>query len=296
MRLSIRLFALMMICVPFSSAQHQVLPDLQADPTARVFNGRLYVYPSHDIAGSKGWDMIDWHVFSTDDMLHWKDHGVIFSLKDITWADKHAWAPDCIERNGNYYFYFPADSQIGVAVSNSPTGPFKDPLGKPLIGRNEVPGINVFDPNIFIDDDGQTYLYFGNSHDKLAVVKLNKDMITRDGPIQILNVKNYHEGIWVHKRKGLYYFSYPSYRGDKTANLMEYSVARNPLGPFEYKGVILDNRSRNIHGSIVEFKDKWWLFYHVEGLSPYERRVCAARLRYAPDGSILPMQMTDPLK
>lgn len=288
------LFALLLACASIASAQHQVLPDFQADPSARVFHGHLYVYPSHDLTGSKDWDMVDWHVFSTDDMVHWKDHDVIFGLKDLTWASKHAWAPDCIERNGKYYFYFPADNQIGVAVSDTPTGHFKDALGKPLIGRDEVPGVSVFDPNIFIDDDGQAYLYFGNSHDKLGVVKLKKDMITRDGPIQILDVKNYHEGIWVHKRKGLYYFSYPSYRGDKIANLMEYSISKSPLGPFEYKGVIADNRSRNIHGSIVEFKGKWWLFYHVEGPSAYERRVCVARLRYASDGSILPIKMTDP--
>lgn len=284
---------LLLLCAGSALAQHQVLPDFQADPSARVFNGRLYVYPSHDIAGSKYWDMVDWHAFSTDDMVHWKDHGVIFSLKDIPWATKDAWAPDCIERNGKYYLYFPADSQIGVAVSDSPTGHFKDALGKPLVGRDEVPGVHVIDPNIFIDKDGQAYLYFGNSHDKLAVVKLKKDMITRDGPIQILNVKNYHEGIWVHQRDGLYYFSYPSYRGDKTANLMEYSVAKSPLGPFEYKGVILDNHSRNIHGSILAFKGKWWLFYHVEGPSPYERRVCVLEIHYAPDGSILPMKMED---
>ena len=275
-----------------AAAQHQILPDFQADPSARVFHGRLYVYPSHDVAGSKDWDMVDWHAFSTDDMIHFKDHGVIFSLKDITWADKHAWAPDCIERNGKYYFYFPADDQIGVAVSDSPTGPFKDALGKPLIGRNEA-AVRSIDPNIFIDDDGQAYLYFGNDHDSLAVVKLKQDMITRDGPIQIITVKNFHEGIWVHKRAGLYYFSYPSYRGDMVANLMEYSVAKSPLGPFEYKGVILDNRSRNVHGSIVEFKGKWWLFYHIAGPSAYERRVCVAPLHYEKDGSTAPIKMTD---
>ena len=273
-------------------AQHQVLPDFQADPSARVFNGRLYVYPSHDIAGSKDWDMVDWHVFSTDDMLHWKDHGVIFSLKDVKWATKHAWAPDCIQRNGKYYFYFPADEQIGVAVSNSPTGPFKDALGKSLIAANEA-GIRSIDPNIFIDDDSQAWLYFGNSHDKVAVVKLKSDMITRDGPIQVLDVKNYHEGIWVYKRQGLYYFTYPSYRGDMVANLMEYSVAKSPTGPFEYKGVIFDNRSRNVHGSVVDFKGKSWLFYHVAGPSPYERRVCVAPLHYRKDGSIEPIQMND---
>lgn len=235
--------------------------------------------------------MRDWHVFSTDDMANWKDEGEIFSLKDISWADKHAWAPDCIERNGKYYFYFPADDQIGVAVSDSPTGPFKDALGKPLIGRMEA-GIRSIDPNIFIDDDGQAYLYFGNSQDKVAVVKLKRDMITRDGPIQVLKLKNYHEGIWVHKQNGLYYFSYPSYRGNLTANLLEYSVARSPAGPFEYKGVILDNRSRNVHGSITEYKGKWWLFYHVAGPSAYERRVCLAPLKYGKDGSIEPISLT----
>lgn len=189
--------------------------------------------------------------------------------------------------------YFPADDQIGVAVSDTPIGPFKDALGKPLIGRNEA-AVRSIDPNIFIDDDGQAYLYFGNDHDSLAVVKLKQDMITRDGPIQILTVKNFHEGIWVHKRAGLYYFSYPSYRGDMVANLMEYSVARSPMGPFEYKGVIMDNRSRNVHGSIVEFKGKWWLFYHIAGPSPYERRVCVAPLHYQKDGSITPIKMTDP--
>src|SRR3569833_118814 len=135
------------------AAQRQVLPDFQADPSARVFHGRLYIYPSHAIAGSKDWAMVAWHAFSTDDMVHFKDHGVIFSLKDITWAKKYAWAPDCIERNGKYYFYFPADDQIGVAVSDSPTGPFKDALGTPLIRATEA-GIRTIDPNIIVDDNG----------------------------------------------------------------------------------------------------------------------------------------------
>jgi arabinoxylan arabinofuranohydrolase len=281
---------LLLLAPVLGLAQHQILPDFQADPSARVFNGRLYVYPSHDIAGNKDWEMFDWHVFSTDDMIHWKDHGVIFSLKDITWAKIHAWAPDCIERNGKYYFYFPADDQIGVAVSDSPTGPFKDALGKPLIGRNEA-GIRSIDPAVFIDDDGQAYLYFGNSSGKLGVVKLKSDMITRDGPIQVLDLHNYHEGIWVHKRNGVYYFSYPSNKGDMVANLMEYSMAKGPMGPFEYKGVILDNRSRNVHGSITEFKGKWYLFYHVAGPSPYERRVCVAPLYYNEDGTIKPIAL-----
>jgi beta-xylosidase len=288
------LLAFCFTCISaLASAQHQVLPDFAADPSARVFHGTLYVYPSHDLAGNKDWAMFDWHAFSTTDMEHWKDNGVIFSLKDITWAKKYAWAPDCIERNGKYYFYFPADDQIGVAVGPSPTGPFKDALGRPLIARDEAPGVRSIDPNIFLDDDGQAYLYWGNDHGKVAVVKLKPDMITRDGALQVLKLPNYHEGIWVHKRNGLYYFSYPSDKGDMVANLMEYSIAKSPLGPFEYKGVILDNRSRNVHGSITEYMGKWWLFYHVQGPSPYERRVCVAPLRYNPDGTIQPIKLTD---
>ena len=145
---------------------------------------------------------------------------------------------------------------------------------QPLIARKEG-NTRVMDPNIFIDDDGQAYLYFGNNG--LRLVKLKEDMITRDGEISTLDVKNFHEGVWVFKRKGLYYVTYPSYF-NKKANLLEYSVGKSPYGPFEHKGVIIDNNSRNVHHSIVEIKGKWYLFYHIEGPSPYERRVCVEYL------------------
>jgi arabinoxylan arabinofuranohydrolase len=270
-------------------SQKPILPDFHADPSAHVFDGTLWIYPSHDIAGNTFWDMVDWHCFSSTDLVHWQDHGIIFSLKDVAWADRWAWAPDCMERDGKYYFYFPADDQIGVAVSDSPAGPFKDALGEPLIKKGES-GTRVMDPAIFINDDGQAYLYFGQN--ALRVVKLKGDMITRDGDIISLELENFHEGIWVHKRNDIYYFSYPSYKGDKVANLLEYSIAKTPLGPFEYKGVIMDNRSRNIHHSIVEFGSRWYIFYHVQGPSPYERRVCAEYVSYNPDGTIKPIKMT----
>ena len=270
-------------------AQKQILPDFQADPSAHVFGKTVWIYPSHDIAGSTGWDMVDWHAFSSTDLVHWTDHGVIFGVKDLKWASKYAWAPDCISRNGKYYFYFPADFQIGVAVSKSPVGPFKDALGKPLIVRNEG-GTTAMDPCVFIDDDGQAYLYYGQND--LRVVKLNKDMITKKGEIASVAVKNFHEGIWMHKRNGLYYLSYPSNKGDSVANQLEYSIGKTPYGPFEYKGIILDNRSRNVHHSIVKFKDKWYLFYHVQGPSHYERRVCMEYLEYNTDGTIKPIKMT----
>jgi hypothetical protein len=285
-RLCLVLLALVSI---LCRAQKPILPDFNADPSARIFDGELWLYPSHDIAGSTGWNMVDWHAFSSVDLVLWNDHGVIFGLKDLTWADKLAWAPDCISRNGKYYFYFPADFQIGVAVADHPAGPFKDALGHPLIARNEG-GSTAMDPCVFIDNDGQAYLYFGQN--QLFVVKLGVDMISRISPIVPLVVQHYHEGIWVHKRAGLYYFSYPSSLGDRVANLLEYSTAPTPTGPFTYRGVIMDNRSRNVHHSIIQVGDRWLLFYHVQGPSPYERRVCAEDLSYNPDGTIRPVAMT----
>ncbi|WP_342750902.1 glycoside hydrolase family 127 protein [Termitidicoccus mucosus] len=274
-------------------ARHPILPDFHADPSARVFDGKLYIYPSHDAAGARNWKgMVDWHVFSTEDMVKWTDHGVISSLKDIAWADTEAWAPDCIERNGKYYFYFPAGGQIGVAVSDSPTGPFKDALGQPLVKKNEAGIRYMIDPNVFIDDDGQAYLYVGGAY-QLGVVKLKEDMITRDGPIQMLDMPKFYEGAWVHKRKGIYYASYPIRPKGREgqANVMAYSTAQSPLGPWEYKGEILDNRSLNIHGSITEFKGQWYLFHHVAGPSNWERRVCVEPLSYNEDGSIKPIRI-----
>ena len=285
-----KLLFLFLIALGFElQAQKPILPDFNADPSARVFGNEVWIYPSHDIAGSTGWNMVDWHCFSTTDLKTWTDHGVIFGVKDITWADKYAWAPDCIKRNGKFYFYFPADFKIGVAVGESPAGPFKDALGKPLIAKDEG-GTTAMDPNVFIDDDGQAYLYYGQN--QLCVVKLKKDMVSKDGEAKKLEVKNFHEGIWMHKRNGLYYLSYPSNKGDKVANLLEYSIGKTPYGPFEYKGIIMDNRSRNVHHSIVEFKGKWYLFYHVQGPSPYERRVCMESLEYNPDGTIKPIAMS----
>jgi beta-xylosidase len=155
---------LLALCLsaPYLPTQRQILPDFHADPTARVFAGRVYVYPSHDLAGSKYWDMVDWHAFSSDEPVTWRDHGVIFSLHDITWAKRDARAPYCVERNGRFFRYFPADEQIGVAVADTPTRPFKDALGHPLINRREA-GIFAFDPGVFIDDDGQAHLFFGGS-------------------------------------------------------------------------------------------------------------------------------------
>jgi len=270
-------------------AQKPVLPDFHADPSAHVWDGQVWIYPSHDRAGSSDWDMTDWHCFSSNNLSEWTDHGVIFRLADLSWADRWAWAPDCARRNGTYYFYFPADDQIGVAIGDRPDGPFSDALGKPLIERNEG-DTRVMDPMIFIDTDGTPYLYFGQN--ELRVVILNEDMISRKSEIMKIDAKNFHEGVWMHRYKENYYLTYPSYKGEFVANLLEYSIGKTPLGPFEYKGVFFDNRSRNVHHSIIEIEGQWYLFYHVQGPSPYERRVCIEYLEHDANGLIRPLNMT----
>lgn len=151
----------------------------------------------------------------------------------------------------------------------------------------------AFDPCIFIDEDSIPYLFYGG-WETVGVVKLNPDLISRADSIIKLDLKNYNEGIWVHKRNGLYYFSYPAQieRDGLEKQILVYSTSKSPLGPFEYQGEFFDNDSRNSHHSIVQFGDRWYLFYHIEGPSPYERRVCVEYLRYDKNGKIKPVSMT----
>lgn len=268
-----------------------------ADPSGRVFNDTLFVYPSHDTDTATNFYMVDWHVFSTTDMKSWTDHGVALSLDDVDWASKNAWAPDCAYKNGKYYFYYPTDKDyIGVAVAERPTGPFHDPLGKPLISR-QTPGVinnrDLIDPGVFIDDDGSAYLYFGQL--VVNMVKLNDDMISFEGPVHILEgVDDFFEAVWVHKYKNRYYISY-SGRGQ-----ILYAMSDSPYGPFEYKGVILDKvNSGTNHHSVVEYKGQWYLFYHNAdlflGSDPpehekryrgFRRSICVDYLYYNEDGTI----------
>ena len=183
-----------------------------ADPSARVFGDTLWVYPSHDKDDALSFSMEDYHTFSTTDMKTWTDHGVIFNpTKQTKWAKEAAWAPDCICRNGKYYLYYPTDKKhIGVAVSDRPDGPFRDPLGHPLISIDS-PGVvcdrDFIDPCVFVDDDGQAYLFMGQN--TVCCIKLHDDMISYDGKVHIIEgVKDFFEAVWVHKRNGIYYMSY----------------------------------------------------------------------------------------
>lgn len=277
------------------SAQKQILPDFHADPSAHSWDGKHWIYPSTDEPGSTTWkQMKRWSCFSSKDLVNWKDEGEIFSLDKISWASEAAFAPDAMKWNGKYYFFFPAQFMIGVAVSDKPNGPFKDALGKPLIGTKECKGVSSFDPCIFIDTDQTPYLYYGGGGG-VAVVRLKKNLIEKDEEIKKLPLKDYAEGIWVFKRRGIYYFTYPNHYKDSQGNikqLLVYSTSTTPYGPFTYRGSFLDNKSRNSHHSIIKINGQWYLFYHIQGPSPYERRVCVDYLNFNDDGTIQEVKMT----
>jgi beta-xylosidase len=276
-----------------------------ADPSARVFDGTLYLYTSHDQDNSKGdkhFDMLDWRVFSTKDMTNWTDHGSFFGLEDIDWAVKQAWAPDCVKRNGKYFFYYPVEqAKIGVAVSDNPVSGFKDPLGKPLVDKAwnpEVVGQEPIDPAILIDDDGQAYMFFGCRDARY--VKLKENMIELDGEIQPVVIKDiekykkksiggwYGEGPWIFKRNGIYYLLYSNGWG-KTATIV-YATSDKVEGPWEYQGeTMAPMMAGTSHGSITEYKGKWYIFYHDKSLSGDKKRrsVCFDEISFSPDGKII---------
>ncbi|MCW8126553.1 endo-1,4-beta-xylanase [Microbulbifer halophilus] len=270
-----------------------------ADPAARVFDGRMYVITTHDQDDQSDYsDLHDYTMFSSDDMVNWQDHGVVFdSRTDTDWANL-AYAPDIIERNGQYYLYFPdGASSIGVAVSDSPTGPFTDPLGGPLVDRN-TPNANVdwvFDPGVFIDDDGQAYLYFGGGGPGNArVIRLNDDMISTSGAAITLDVPNFFEALYMHKRNGTYYLSYST--NNEAGLAIDYMTSNSPISGFVHRGTVLpnpwENNNNNNHQSILSFENQWYIFYHnravanARGASTYQRSINSDRLFYNGDGSI----------
>lgn len=287
-----------------TQAPKPILDGFTADPAIRVFGDTYYVYPTCD---KPHWNTTEFAVWSSKNLVDWKKEGVILDVtKDLAWADLQAWAPDCIERNGTYYFYFCARGKIGVATAPTPTGPFKDALGRPLLIKGGAVRTNTIDPYPFIDDDGQAYLYFGNG-DFAQVCKLKPDMITLDGnPIDI-RLKEFREGIVVFKRAGKYYFMWsiddarsPDYR-------IGWGVADSPLGPVKSPGpndtdafIVLRQHGAAIgtgHHSVVNVPgtDRWYTVYHrhtIPNGSGYQRETCLVQMEFRPDGSIKPM---DPL-
>lgn len=263
-----------------------------ADPAPLVHNDTIFLYTSHDEDDADGFKMLDWLLFTSTDMVNWTEHGAVASLKDFKWhgRDNGAWAIQVVERNGKYYMYCPIHGNgIGVLVADSPYGPFKDPIGKPLVWQKEH--WDDIDPTVLIDDDGQAYMYWGNPN--LYSVKLNEDMISYSGDIVVHpHIEDYQEGPWLYKHNGKYYLAFAS---TCCPEGIGYAMSDSPTGPWEYKGHIMDHtpRTRGNHPGLMDYKGKSYVFGHsydilrLETPDHHERRsVNAAEMTFNTDGTI----------
>ena len=317
---------LLLLLTLTATAQNPVIRDqFTADPTARVFGDRLYLYPSHDILPPEGarqdwFCMADYHVFSTDNLTEWTDHGVIVTQNAVPWVrtDSYAmWAPDCVCRDGRYYFYFPAAPKdgrgfaIGVATADKPEGPF-------MCEPKPIEGISGIDPCVLLDDDGQAYIYWSGMGIRGARLKAN--MMELADPLQEFTIprregmpemppmkiggeemkglpNGFKEGPFAFKRGGWYYLTFPWVRGEtgegrNPTETLAYAMSKSPLGPWDFKGVIMAEHADHCwtnHHSIVEFRGQWYLFYHHNDYSPRDDKRRSARierLTFNADGTI----------
>ena len=272
------------------------LPVIQtkytADPAPYVHGDTVYLYTTHDEDDAEGFKMKDWLLYTSTDMVNWQDHGAVASLRDFPWykGNNGAWAECVVERDGKWYMYCPIHGNgIGVLVADSPYGPFKDVLGKPLVWRQEH--WYDIDPSVWVDDDGRAYMYWGNPH--TYCVELNEDMISLKGDIMTMApIADYQEGPWLWKRGGWYYLAFAS---TCCPEGIGYAMSKSPTGPWEHKGHIMDHtpRTRGNHPGIIEFKGKWYCFglnydvFRLETSRHAERRsVSAAEMTYNADGTI----------
>lgn len=298
-----------LLSVLASFAQNPIVQTYYtADPAPMVHNGTVYLYTSHDedVTVKNFFTMNDWRCYSSKDMVNWTDHGAILSYKAFSWSRGDAWAGQCIFRDGKFYYYLPVNQKnggnaIGVAISDTPTAGFKDAIGKPLLS-----GFGYIDPTVFIDDDGQAYLYWGNP--QLYYVKLNKDMVSYDEKVGIVKVplnkegfstrkkdpekrpSEYEEGPWFFKRKSKYYLLYPA--GGVPEHLA-YSTSKGTTGPWIYGDTIMkvieDRGAFTNHPGYIDFKGQSYLFYHdgaLPGGGGFKRSVCIEPFSFNPDGSI----------
>ena len=302
-----------------------IMDQFTADPTARVFEGKIYLYPSHDdmkkaraARGGQGWfAMEDYHAFSSENLTDWTDHGVICNQTNVPWLTRKGddmWAPDCVFKNGTYFFYFPVGGRIGVATSDKPYGPWKV-LDQPVNGARGI------DPCVLIDDDGTSYLFTGGGG--ISVGKLMDNMMELEILPGVTNVpspgatnapqrgrfgSDNHmqrianlpqpgliEGPFAFKRNGTYYLTYPhavTVDGRQGAEELEYSISTNAMGPYKWMGIITETNASGCwteHHSIVQYKEQWYLFYHDKQLSPKfdkNRSVRIDCLYFNDDGTI----------
>ncbi|OJU53911.1 MAG: hypothetical protein BGN96_08805 [Bacteroidales bacterium 45-6] len=291
-----------------SYAQNPIIQNVYtADPAPMVHNDTLFLFTGHDEdnATEKGFIMKDYLCFSTVDMVNWTQHAPIFNVDSLGWAAKYnANAAQAIYRNGKYYFYISpwsglADGGdcISVLVSDSPYGPFKDALGKPLISSSQTnynPHLwEDIDPTVFIDEDGQAYLYWGNN--SLYCVKLNEDMISYSGDIITFDIKDttafgsdYEEAPWFFKRNGTYYLFYAAH----IPEAIYYATSASPLGPWKYGGVVMKGMAQGCignHPGVIQYKGNWYLFYFNQDLPgghDKKRAINVVPFDFNSDGSI----------
>jgi GH43 family beta-xylosidase len=283
-----------------------VIPGLFADPHIMNFNGRYYLYPTTD--GYASWSGTYLKAFSSTDLVNWTDHGVIFDYgPDVSWADNSAWAPAVAAKNGRYYLYFSGGlasgntaKQLGVAVADSPTGPFRDALGRPLIRSGQYSG-QAIDPMVFTDDDGQSYLYWGQG--AARVVPLNNDMVSFDpARVRVITPSGYNEAAFVFKRNGIYYFMWSENDTRSEDYRVAYATGSSPLGPWTKRGVVLQKRldagiKGTGHHSVVRAPgtDTWHVAYHrfaIPAGNGTNRETTIDHIEFNTDGTIRPITPT----
>jgi len=321
-------------------AQNPVIRDqFTADPTARVFNNKVYLYPSHDIFPPAGqrqdwFCMADYHVFSSENLTDWTDHGVIVTQENVPWGNPTAysmWAPECVYKNGKYYFYFPNAPKegrgfaIGVATADRPEGPF-------TLEAEPIKGVSGIDPTVLVDDDGSAYIYWSGMG--IRGCKLKANMKELDGELQTITLpppanqqasdkgkrlqpirmvvggqqmeglpEGFKEGPHAFKRNGWYYLTFPWVRGDTSdgknpTETLAYAMSKSPLGPWDFKGIIMAEHANHCwtnHHSFIEYKGQWYLFYHHNDFSPRDdkrRSACIETVTFNADGTIQEVKPT----
>ena len=299
------------LCSSAAIAKNPLFDDVfTADPAALVHNDTVYLYTGHDEApnNDRFFEMHDWLVFSSTDMVNWKKHGPIMKATDFKWATGDAWASHMVEKDGTFYFYTTVRHNedkpgfaIGVATSQSPTGPFKDAIGHALVTNDMTTHTpndwDDIDPAIFIEENGDAYMFFGNLMPKY--VKLKDNMVELDGEIKTIDVPNFTEALWVHKKDDNYYLSYACEFPEKIC----YAMSKSIEGPWEYKGILneIAGNSETNHQSIIEFKGQSYFIYHTGAVPPkdgepsggrFRRSVAIDPLYYNEDGTLKRVIMT----
>jgi beta-xylosidase len=311
-----RLPLLTALVLPLAGANPIITDRFSADPATIVHEDTVYLYVGHDQAADDFhfYDLREWNVYSSTDLVEWTRHPVPLAVKDFAWATQHAWASHVVEKDGKFFWYvtvFHDETHpgfaIGVAVADNPIGPFRDALGEALITNDMTPAPfqrknsegemvdmdwDDIDPAVFIDDDGQAYIFWGNTVCRWA--RLKDNMIELEGPIHTIDLPHFTEAPWIHKKGDWYYLTYAYQFPEKTA----YAMSRGIEGPWEFKGILneLAGNSNTNHQAILQFRGQDYFVYHNGGIQPnggsFRRSVCIDRLDYNEDGTLKRVIMT----